>query len=132
MTDQSDNNNKEHVTIREFDGFKEAVVDAIARSDENINKRFDLMERRFDSGQKTTNELLRIAGAQGTRIDEHERRLNSGTHKHSRKDDAAPSGDNEPLTIRHLKNALLIATVSVIVAVGGVVIVITMILDKKP
>lgn len=112
----ADDSRTEHITAREFDGFKTAIVNAIAQSDDNTNKRFDTIERRFDTAQKTTNDLLRIAGSQGQKLEEHERRLNSGIHKHSRKDD--PPTDNDPITVKDVKRALFFCGLFISVLTG--------------
>jgi hypothetical protein len=93
--------NDQHITTREFDGFKDAVVTAIADSSANLHKRLDGFDRRFDNAQKTTNDLLRVAGDHQAKLEEHERRLNG--HRHTRKDDP-PSADNEPITMKQVKS----------------------------
>lgn len=120
----------EHVTIREFEGFKEAVVNAISDSSSGVHKRLDSLDRRFDNVQHTTNQLLRISGEHATRLGEHERRLNANGHKHARKDDPAPSPDNEPLTMKDLKRAAWVAGAVIAVAIAGVVVFVASAWDK--
>lgn len=111
--------NSQHITAREFDGFKEAVVDAIGQSTEAMNKRFDSMERRFETSQKTTNDLIRIQGEQQTQLREHERRLNNGTHVHARRTDPV-TPDVEPITVKDVKRAVYIAGL-VLAVIGGII-----------
>lgn len=110
---------QDHITAREFDGFKDAVVQAISDSSVNLHKRLDGIDRRFDTVQSTTNQLLQISGKHATKIEDHERRLNSGVHKHIRKDDP-PMPDNEPITMRDFKRALWVAG-GVLTVIGGLV-----------
>lgn len=121
---------QQHVTFREFDGFKDAVVNAISDAAQTTTNQFHAMERRFADQQKTTNELLRIAGEHQTQLKEHERRLNSGLHRHIRKDDPAPSPDSEPLTMKDLKRAAWVAAAVIAVAVAGVVVFVSSLKDK--
>lgn len=97
---------QQHVTIREFEGFKEAVVNAISDSSTGIHKRLDGTDRRIENVQRTTNDLLRVSGEHATKLGEHERRLNG--HRHARKDDRL-TGDNDPVTVKDVKRALWIA-----------------------
>lgn len=124
---------KEHVTFREFDAFKDAVVAAIADASSTVNGRFDSMERRFETAQRLSNDLLGIVKEQGTTLREHERRLNSHSFRHARKDDPpAPSPDSEPLTMKDLKRAGYVAMAVLAVTIAGVVLLLTGILEKRP
>lgn len=125
----------EHVTIREFSVFKDAVVDAISESSSGVHKRLDRIEQRFDTRfdnvQRTTNDLLRISGEHASKLGDHERRLGANGHKHIRKDDP-PSPDNEPLTMKDLKRAAWVAAAAIAVALAGAVLVMASVLEKTP
>lgn len=123
-----------HITTREFDGFRDAVLEAITTAAGNSEKRFDAIDRRFDNAQKTTNDLLRIAGEQQSKLQDHERRLNAHSqlgHLHARKDDPAPAtGDNEPLTMKDLKRAIWLAAAVVGLAITAIATMVSGVLDK--
>ena len=122
----------EHVTIREFEGFKDAVVNAISDSSSGVHKRLDSLDRRFDNVQHTTNQLLRISGEHATKLGEHERRLNANGHKHFRKDDPPPSPDNEPLTMKDLKRAVYVAAAVLGIAAATAAAFIASVWEKQP
>lgn len=105
---------EDHITVREFDGFKEAVVSAISESSSGVHKRLDGIDRRFDTAQRTTNELLRVSGVHATKLDEHERRLN---HGQGRKAETKPDDDSKPVTRREINVAVGVG----ILCVGGIV-----------
>lgn len=109
--------NADHITAREFDGFKEAVVNAISTAESGIHKRLDGTDRRIDNVQRTTNDLLRISGKHDTRLNEHDRRLNANGPRHARKED--PPSDNDPVTMKDVKRALWVAG-AVLTLIGGV------------
>lgn len=113
MADES-----EHVTIREFESFRDAVVNAISDSSSGVHKRLDGIDRRFETVQHTTNQLLKVSGEHSTKLAEHERRLNG--HRHVRKDDPPAAPDTEPITVKDLKRALWVAG-GVLTMIGGMV-----------
>lgn len=108
----------DHVTIREFEGFKEAIVGAIADSSSGIHKRLDGTDRRIENVQRTTNDLLRVSGVHATKLDDHERRLNAHGHPRSRKDDSPKIDDDaKPITRRDLNVAVGVA----LIVIAGIV-----------
>lgn len=113
---------QQHITAREFDGFKETIVQAIADSSINLHKRLDGIDRRFDSLQHTTNELLKISGQHSAKLGEHERRLNGNGHRHARKED--PPSDNDPITVKDIKRLGFI--------IGGIVSAVGVLIKAVP
>ena len=113
----------DHITAREFDGFKDAVVDAMSSGFKGVHDRLDVTNGRLGKHDNEIRALLERAAAQGVKLDEiekrereHKRRTDpSGVvHSHTRAD------DTDAITKKDLKNALFVAG-AVLGFIGGVI-----------
>lgn len=120
MTD----NHRDHVTVREFDTFKEVVVDTISTGLDGVSSRLDTINGRIGKHDNEIYQLLQQCARQGVEIAqlirdgheakqreslrEHRREADDATmvRLHSRSEDApavAIAEDDKPLTIREIK-----------------------------
>lgn len=126
------------VSYREFESFKEVMMDAIHQGFQGVHSRLDITNGRIGKHDTEILHLLERATKQSTEIahmqNDHARahRRNSDgdsvAHLHARKED----GDDEPITMKDLKRTVWIAGTAVVFTIGAAVVVITMMLDKLP
>lgn len=116
------------VRIREFEGFKEAIVDAVHDSARGIHERLKGIETRAENDRRTTNDLLKIVGGLSSRQDNLDRTFKR-EYRHARKDDPPPD-DDTPLTMRDLKRAAFIAKATLLIAAAGVLLFVSGLIDK--
>lgn len=115
----------QHVSVREFDTFKEAVVSSIDNGLGNVTDRLDTINGRIGKHDHEIHLLLQQCARQGVElttimreqqeartIREHQRQTDDENHihVHSRSDDPpVPVGDDKPITIADIKRIAWIA-----------------------
>lgn len=112
------NGNDAIVSTREFDSFKEAIVDALSSGFDGVHKRLDVTNGRIGKHDTEIRHLLERAARQASdiahmqsQIGEHQRRTDPPTivHAHAREEDDPPATDNKPITIGDIKRVMWFA-----------------------
>lgn len=114
----------DHVTIREFDGFKQAIVNALGSGFQGVHDRLDKVNGRLDKHDTAIGQLTPRVAEHTVKISTLNNevfradRLGREIEDEEAKRTATP--DSEPITIKDLKRALWVAG-GVLTFIGGLV-----------